>query len=137
MNIARSTLAVVVGYLIFAASAFAFFRISGQPPHQAAPLPIMLESIAFGMNFALLGGYVAGWLAQRRPVAHGAGVAALLAIGGAVSLLSALGTGAVWSQMVQIGRCVEAQSLPRSVIQVIGDAIALSLRDRTPAGALG
>jgi len=102
VNIARSIVAVVVGYVVFAVSAFAFFQISGQPPHQAAPLPIMVESIAFGMVFALLGGYVAAWLAQRRPVAHGAGVAAVLAIGAAVSLLSTLGKGAVWSQVAAL-----------------------------------
>ena len=102
MNIARSILAVVVGYLIFATSAFAFFQVSGQPPHQVAPLPIMLESIAFGMVFSLLGGYVAAWLAQRRPVAHGVAVAVVLAIGAAVSLLSTLGKGAVWSQVAAL-----------------------------------
>src|SRR5450755_3612084 len=95
---ARSTLAVVVGYLIFALSAFAFFQISGQPPHQAAPMPIMLESIAFGMVFALLGGYVAARLARRGPLAHGVAVASVLALGAAISLLSTLGEGAIWSQ---------------------------------------
>jgi len=30
-----------------------------------------LESIAFGMIFALLGGYIAAWLARRRPVRPG------------------------------------------------------------------
>ena len=39
--------------------------------------------------------------------------------------------------MVQIGRCVEAQSLPWSVVQVVDDVIALSLRDRVHASALG
>ena len=102
MNIARSILAVAVGYLVFAVSAFAFFQVSGQPPHQAAPLPIMVESIAFGMIFALLGGYIAAWLARRRPVAHGVGVAAVLAIGAAVSLLSTLDKGAVWSQVAAL-----------------------------------
>jgi hypothetical protein len=95
---ARSVLAVIVGYLIFALSAFAFFQISGQPPHQAASMPIMLGSIAFGMVFALLGGYVAAWLARRRPLAHGVAVAAVLALGAAISLLSTLGNGAIWSQ---------------------------------------
>jgi hypothetical protein len=95
---ARSVLAVIVGYLIFALSAFAFFQISGQRPQQAAPMPIMLGSIAFGMVFALLGGYVAAWLAQRRPLAHGVAVAAVLALGAAISLLSTLGKGAIWSQ---------------------------------------
>ena len=98
----RSILAVVVGYFIFALSAFAFFKLSGQPPHQAAPMPIMLESIAVGMVFALLGGYAAAWLARRRPVAHGVGVAAVLALGATISLFSALGKGAVWSQVAAL-----------------------------------
>jgi hypothetical protein len=100
--VARSVIAVIVGYLIFALSAFAFFQISGQPPHQAAPVPIMIGSIAFGMVFALLGGYVAAWLARRRPLAHGVGVAAVLALGAAISSLNTMGKGAVWSQVAAL-----------------------------------
>jgi len=99
---ARSIIAVVVGYFIFALSAFAFFQITGQAPHQAAPVPIMLGSVALGMIFALLGGYVAARLAQRRPLAHGAAVALVLALGAAISLLSTLGKGAVWSQVAAL-----------------------------------
>ena len=99
---ARSVIAVIVGYLIFALSAFAFFQISGQPPHQAAPVPIMIGSIAFGMVFALLGGFVAAWLARRRPLAHGVAVAAVLALGAAISLLNTMGKGAVWSQVAAL-----------------------------------
>jgi len=117
MNIARSIVAVIVGYIIFAVSVLAFFQMSGQPPHQAAPLSIMVESTAVGTIFSLLGGYVAAWIAQRRPIAHGVGVAAVLAIGATVSLLSTLGKGAVWSQVAAlvlmtpcavIGGCSEA-----------------------------
>jgi putative membrane protein (TIGR04086 family) len=100
--VARSVIAVIVGYLIFALSAFAFFQISGQPPHQAAPVPIMIGSIAFGMVFALLGGFVAAWLARRRPLAHGVAVATVLALGAAISLLSTMGKGAVWSQVAAL-----------------------------------
>ena len=99
---ARSVIAVIVGYLIFALSAFAFFQISGQSPHRAAPVPIMIGSIAFGTVFALLGGYVAARLAQRRPLAHGFAVAAVLALGAAISLFSTLGKGAVWSQVAAL-----------------------------------
>jgi hypothetical protein len=81
---ARSVFSVVVGYVIFAGSAFAFFEISGQAPHRAAPVPIMVASIAFGTACSLLAGYVAAWLAQRRPLAHGAAVAAVLAVGAAI-----------------------------------------------------
>ena len=62
----------------------------------------MLGSIAFGMIFALVGGYVAAWLARRRPLAHGIAVAAVLALGAAISLVSTLGNGAVWSQAAAI-----------------------------------
>ncbi len=98
----RSIFSVIVGYLIFALSAFVFFQVSGQPPHQAAPMPIMLASIALGMVFALLGGYVAAWLARRRPLAHGVAVAAVLALAAAISLFTTLGRGAVWSQVAAL-----------------------------------
>ena len=101
-NLARSVLAVAVGYLIFALSAFAFFQISGQAPHAAAPMPIMLGSIALGMVFALVGGYAAARLARRRPLAHGIAVAVVLALGAAISLLGTLGKGAVWSQVAAL-----------------------------------
>src|SRR5260370_757014 len=81
MSIGRSIVSVIVGYLIFALSAFALFQISGQPPHQAAPAPFIFGSIIFGAMFALLGGYVAAWLAKRRPLAHCFAGAALLASG--------------------------------------------------------
>jgi len=100
--VARSVIAVIVGYLIFALSAFAFFQISGQPPHQAAPVPVMVGSVAFGMVFALLGGFVAAWLGWRRPLAHGVAVGAVLALGAAISLLNTMGNGAVWSQVAAL-----------------------------------
>ena len=99
---ARSVLAVAVGYFIFALSAFAFFQISGQPPHQAAPMPVMLASIVVGMIFALLGGYVAAWIARRGPLAHGVAVAVVLALGATISLVSTFGKGAVWSQVTAL-----------------------------------
>jgi hypothetical protein len=95
----RSIVAVVIGYLVFALSAFAFFQLSGQAPHRAAPMSVMLASAGFGVVFAILGGYVAAWLAQRRPIAHGLAVAGVLAVGAAASLLSTLGNGAIWSQV--------------------------------------
>jgi hypothetical protein len=100
--VARSIVAVVIGYLVFALSAFAFFQVSGQAPHRVAPVPVMLASVAFGMVFALLGGYLAAWLAGRRPMAHGVGVAVVLAVGALVSLLGTLGKSAIWSQVAAL-----------------------------------
>ena len=102
MSLGRSIVSVIVGYLIFALSAFALFQISGQPPHQATPAPFMAGSIVYGAVFALVGGYVAARLAKRRPLAHGLAVAAVLALGAAISLLSTRGKGAIWSQVAAL-----------------------------------
>lgn len=102
MKILRSIISVLVGYLLFALSAFAFFQISGQPPHQDAPPALMLGSIAVGVVAAFLGGYIAAWLAGRRPLAHGVAVAVVLAVGAIVSLASTLGHGAIWSQLAAL-----------------------------------
>ncbi|MEO8275050.1 MAG: hypothetical protein ABI639_02465 [Thermoanaerobaculia bacterium] len=99
MKILRSVLAVISGYAIFAAGAFAFFRISGQAPHQPAPVSIMIASIAVGVLCALLGGYAAARLAGRRPLAHGIAVAVILELGALASLVSTLGHGAIWTQV--------------------------------------
>ena len=102
MRLLRSIGAVVVGYAIFALSAVAFFLIVRQPAHRDAPFGIMLGSIVVGVIAALLGGYVAAWIAGRRFAAHGIAVAGVLALGAALSLASTLGHGAIWSQLAAL-----------------------------------
>jgi amino acid transporter len=68
LTVTRSIVSVIIGYLIFALTAFGLFQISGQPPHQAAPLWFMLGTVIYGCVFALIGGYVAAWLCKRRPI---------------------------------------------------------------------
>ncbi len=80
MQVLRSVGSVILGYLVFAVSAFAFFQISGHAPHAPAPLPIMLGSILVGILFAFIGGYLAATLAGRKPAAHGLAVAVILAL---------------------------------------------------------
>jgi hypothetical protein len=99
MLMIRSILAVIVGYAIFAVSGFALFQVTGQPPHGEASVPFMLGATVYGAAFALLGGYVAGVIAGRRPLAHGAAVATILALGAGVSLVATVGHGAIWSQV--------------------------------------
>jgi hypothetical protein len=99
LPILRSIGSVIVGYMVFALSTLAFFQLSGQAPHAEAPPSIMLTSILVGIAAAMAGGYLAALLAGRKPAAHGLAVAALLAIGATVSLVSTLGHGASWSQV--------------------------------------
>jgi len=102
MFVGITILSVVVGYLIFALTAFALFQISGQPPHQRAPVSFMVGSTIYGCVFAFLGGYVAAFLAKRRPLTHGVAVALVLALGAALSLIATIGKGAIWSQVAAI-----------------------------------
>ena len=98
----RSVVAVLLGYIVFAVSAYAVFRLSGHAAHAVASVPFMLVSIASGVVFAIAGGYIAAWLAGRRPLAHAVAMAALLAVGATVSLVSTLGHGAIWSQVAAL-----------------------------------
>lgn len=98
----RSVAAVIVGYLVFAGSAVAFFRLADQPPHAEAPPAVMVASILVGMLAAFAGGWVAAGLAGRKPQAHGVAVAGVLATGAVVSLVSTLGHGAIWSQVAAL-----------------------------------
>jgi len=91
-----------MGYAVFAAAGFALFQLTGQPPHGEASVPFMVGAVAYGVAFALLGGYLSGWIAGRRSVAHAAVVAVILALGATASLVATLGTGTVWSQVSAI-----------------------------------
>ena len=112
MRMLRSVLAVIVGYAIFAVSGFVLFQVTGRPPHGEASVPFMLGATAYGMAFAMLGGYVGGLIAGRRPLAHGAAVATLLALGAGASLVATLGRGgAIWSQV-----CALALMAPAAIV---------------------
>lgn len=69
---------------------------------QDAPFALTLSSVAVGLFAAFSGGYIAGLLAGRRPLAHGVAVALVLAAGATVSLSSTLGHGAIWSQLAAL-----------------------------------
>lgn len=99
LMIVRSILAVLAGYLVFAVSAFLIFSLSKQPPHQAAPLGFMIGTTVAGMLFAGLGGYLAGLLAGRKPLAHAIAMAVILALGASASLAATIGKGAIWTQV--------------------------------------
>ena len=95
----RSIVGVVTGYVIFAASGFALFQITGQPPHGPASVPFMVGFVIYGVAFALLGGYLSARIARRRPVIHASAMAAVLALGATLSLVATLGKGAIWTQI--------------------------------------
>jgi len=98
----RSIVAVLSGYLLFAASAVALFWLSGRDPHAPASALFQLFTTLYGMLFAGLGGFVAAVLARRSEFEHGFAVATLIAVIGAASLLGTLGHGSLWTQLAAI-----------------------------------
>ena len=94
----RAFLAVVVGYLIFAGSAVLFFRVLNVDPHSPTTARFELLTIAYGLAFALLGGFVTGNLARRTDLNCGIALALVIALGATVSMVARPGAGALWTQ---------------------------------------
>jgi hypothetical protein len=122
----RSILGVVTGYLVFAASGFALFHVTGQPPHGEASLRFMVGATVYGMAFALVGGYLSGWIAGRGPLAHGVAMAVVLALGAGASLAATMGRGFVWSQVAALVLMAPAA--------VAGGWLRQCLSPQSPAG---
>jgi hypothetical protein len=94
----RSIGAVAAGYFIFASSGLLLFQLSGQNPHQPAALNFKLAAIIWGCVFALVAGWLTARIAPRRPATHAAILAALIATGALVSIVTSP-PGAIWSQV--------------------------------------
>lgn len=58
----RAFLAVVAGYFIFAGSAVLLFHLTNVDPHSPAAVGFEAFTIAYGLAFSSLGGFVAGKL---------------------------------------------------------------------------
>jgi len=94
----RAFLAVVAGYLIFAISAVLFFRLLHVDPHSPAAAGFEGLTIAYGLAFASLGGFVAGKIARRKDLVCGIALALVIGLGAIVSMIARPGAGALWTQ---------------------------------------
>jgi hypothetical protein len=97
----RSLGALAAGYLIFGVSAALLFQVSGQAPHDAAPLWFKSASIVWGAVFALVAGWLTARIAVRRPATHAVILAGLIALGAVISLVASP-SGAIWSQVAAL-----------------------------------
>jgi len=92
---------VVAGYVVFAVSAVLIFQLTGRDPHADASVPFKIATIVWGAVFAMVAGFLAGHVSVRRPAAHAAGVAAVIAAGAILSMF-ADPSGARWSQIAAV-----------------------------------
>jgi hypothetical protein len=97
MAIVRSVFAVFLGYVVFGGSAVLLFQFSGHQPHAVASLSFEVGTVVYGMLFAMVGGWVAAWVAAVRPIKHGILLAGVIAIGAIISLVFS-NAAATWSQ---------------------------------------
>lgn len=100
--VARAVLGILVGYAVFAVTAIALFRVTRQDPH-AIPSPAFLAgSIAWGVAWSAIAGYLASVIAGRRDLVAGVGVALLTTLGAVMSIVMQPDARNYWSQIAAI-----------------------------------
>jgi hypothetical protein len=93
----RAIAGIIVGYLIFAVSAFLLFRLTHVDPHAPASLSFEVLAIAFGVIFAMLGGYIGVAISRKLWVSP---TIAIIIAAGAIS--SMVATGVNWSPIAAL-----------------------------------
>lgn len=99
--VGRAITGVFAGYLIFALSAVLLFKLTNHDPHAPASMMFMVGSIAYGVAFAIIAGYVAQTISARRDLRATYALAILLAGIAAVSATSGAGKSA-WSAVAAL-----------------------------------
>ncbi len=94
----RTFFAVISGYVIFAGSAVLLFRLSHVDPHSPAAAGFEIFTIAYGVAFASVGGFVTSKLAKRTDLLAGIALAFVIALGATLSIIARPGAGAIWTQ---------------------------------------
>lgn len=105
-SMVRAVVGIVAGYVVFAGSAVALFQLARVDPHAPAGAKFTAFSVAYGVVFAGLGGFLAGWLGGRRDSRCGLVLAWIVGTGALISLLASparAGFAAHWSQFAALG----------------------------------
>jgi hypothetical protein len=89
----------VLGYLVFAGSAFLLFRITGHNPHIPASIGFEISSVVYGMLFAWLAGYIASFIGGRPDAIAAWILGCIIAVGAIVSMTM---TVVSWSQITAL-----------------------------------
>jgi hypothetical protein len=106
--VGRSLAAIVIGYLVFAASAGMLFRVSGQDPRVFPSSMFLVFSVGYGVVFALLAGYLAAAVAGRSEMLHAGTLAGIVAVIALVSMIIERRHGSTWSEWAVLACMVPA-----------------------------
>lgn len=96
----RKILAVIISYVIFAASAVLLFSLTDQEPHADATVSFKIITAAYGVFFSVLSGFVLQLIAQTKSLTLNFVLAFIMAAFATVSLLTS--GGSHWTQVFAI-----------------------------------
>lgn len=96
----RKILAVIVGYIIFAATALAFFKVFNIEAHSAASTTVMIQTAINGIIFSTLAGWVTQLIAKTGSLKINYILALLIAAFATFSYFKA--SGEHWTQLMAI-----------------------------------
>jgi len=102
----RTISGIILGYLVFAVSAFLLFRVTHQGPHAPAPMGFEITAIVYGVFFAFLAGYWGTGIAGRSDMLVGIIIALIMAAGAIASMVKA---GVGWSPLWALVAMVPAE----------------------------
>lgn len=102
MRVARGIVGIVVGYVIFAASAVLLFRLGGRDPHMQQELGFIIGGTVYGMVFAAIGGYVSAVLGGGNSRVQSGVVGIVIALGAGASLAAGPQAGPMWSRVAAL-----------------------------------
>lgn len=101
----RSVIAVVTGYVVITLSLFALFAVwfVDAPVGEVNPSwTFIAVAVVWGFFSAMLGGYLTGKVARRRPFEHAAGLALLSGLIGVASMVASFGEEPVGFQLANL-----------------------------------
>jgi hypothetical protein len=93
----RKVLSVIAGYAIFAVSSVLLFNVTGRDPHQEAPMTFKLITIAYGVFFSVLSGFVLQLIAGQNKLQLNFILALLIFVLAAISMVTS--SGSHWTQL--------------------------------------
>jgi uncharacterized membrane protein len=96
----RKILAVIVSYIIFAASAVLLFNLTGQKPHADATVIFKIITAVYGAFFSVLSGLILQLIVRTKSLTLNFVLAFIMAAFAAVSLLTS--SGSHWTQLFAI-----------------------------------
>jgi hypothetical protein len=102
----RTIAGVIIGYLVFAVSAFLLFRVTHQDPHAPTVMGFEIMAIVYGVFFAFFAGYWGTAIAGRSDMLAAIAIALIMTT---LAIVSMMAKGVSWSPLSAVFCMVPAE----------------------------